>query len=306
MAVNPLIRPLGIAASLLASCQGLAWSVLALLGILLYTQMWTLETDDQSSISTWLYTLFLTDELKGKIIMAGGTTIAFTSVYIVLSLAWMIISLCKLWVVYRQKWEFGKGTIITWSICTGIVSILDIVATSLLGSDFNTLNDLYESEDHGIEGLEYNAISAAGILMTIAARGFVLLIANIVFCGLFLLWGFRFEAEENGEPQREFINGFEQRPQWLTNGSTAGFLRPQTNQGFEPDTNQRPNSFERERYPRISPQLGHYGRSNSKPPNNPQSNLRQQQRGPYIPEPDYSPTSLRKNPKSVLKSRNNY
>ncbi|KAK9686028.1 hypothetical protein QE152_g37498 [Popillia japonica] len=333
MAVSSLLRPLGIAASLLASLQGLAWSVLALLGIILYTRGWEPLPDEETGITIglWMYTLFLDTEFsENPIIMESHAMIAFTSIYLALSLIWMIISLCMLWVVYREKWEFGKATLISWSLCTGLIStliswslctglisIFDIVTTSLLAADFSSLYSLYNED--AVFPKSYTAVAAAGIVMTIAARGFALLIANIMFAGYFLVCGIQFNQDsKRQEPQREFINGFEQQqPQWAANGNgnVGGFGRAYTNVGFEPDNGQRQNSFDQHRYTATPPQSGTFEpsmRSNLKIPQNPQplnqppQNHRPQPRTPYIPEPDYSPTSLRKHPKSVLKSRNHY
>lgn len=101
-----------------------------------------------------------------------------------------------------------------------------------------------------------------------------------------------------------YIYLLRRRPYWLSNGNTGASGRPYTNQGFEPESNQR-FSYDRNRSSAI-PQAGNtagLGRNNNPIQNHPP---REQQRGPYIPEPDYSPTSLRKNPKSVLKTRQQY
>lgn len=61
--------------------------------------------------------------------------------------------LTRIKVVYREKWEFGKATLISWSLCTGLISTFDIVTTSLLAADFSSLYSLYNevSRDHKVD-----------------------------------------------------------------------------------------------------------------------------------------------------------
>lgn len=47
-------------------------------------------------------------------------------------------------VLYRQKLQYVRSTIITWSLCTATVSVLDIVTLALLATDYNTVLNNYE------------------------------------------------------------------------------------------------------------------------------------------------------------------
>nr|XP_022915812.1 uncharacterized protein LOC111425793 [Onthophagus taurus] len=182
MSVSPLLRPLGIVAAILGTLQGLTWTVLSLLVILLSSQAWKPELSNFYNFNLIAYALFFLERdsngsSESDLIFTGTTVLVFGCLYLVISFIWAVSSMTLTWIFMREKYENARISCKSWSVITIITTILDFILIIILAIDLEKYS-LKEEDDYTVASMKYVYGTVVGIAMTIAARGFVLLIIN--------------------------------------------------------------------------------------------------------------------------------
>ncbi|XP_060520102.1 uncharacterized protein LOC132698185 isoform X2 [Cylas formicarius] len=332
-----LMTPLVITAGLIGAVQGLAWSILSLVSILIYEKVIkvVIDADDADKIRTYLYFFLVKDDESNdgsSFIVTSKVFNIFMYLYFVLSLILLGVSAIILWAFARNKAQNQQIRLLAlWVSTIGILSVLDFVLTSLFAHDYHKLPDDVQSSIILLQ-VTY------GIVMTLAARGYVLWIINVIFAIVLAKYCFNL-LRKNSRPDLSIIDAYttSPRPPWdLQNslydeGNANNFEF--TNKGYVND-NAEPIYMKSESFHKLN--IGDTRKNNyrnsldtsqfSFGPNNfrspqqwkaPQIKTakigRQADRRsppfnvapPYIPDPDYSPPGSPK-VKSVLRPRSHY
>ncbi|XP_071056580.1 uncharacterized protein [Onthophagus taurus] len=214
MSVSPFLRPLGIVAAILGTLQGLTWTVLSLLVILLSSQAWKPELSNFYNFNLIAYALFFLERdsngsSESDLIFTGTTVLVFGCLYLVISFIWAVSSMTLTWIFMREKYENARISCKSWSVITIITTILDFILIIILAIDLEKYS-LKEEDDYTVASMKYVYGTVVGIAMTIAARGFVLLIINPILA-IYLL---KYSKEVSPSPNpirdnRPIINAYQ-------------------------------------------------------------------------------------------------
>ncbi|RZC32385.1 uncharacterized protein BDFB_001552, partial [Asbolus verrucosus] len=97
----------------------------------------------------------------------------------------------------HNQWHLIKHLFGAWSIVTVLISLVDVVLTSLIARDY---------KEHLIDQM---IIVCYGIVMTLTARGFILWIVNIVFATVMAKFVIDVIKDENNGARIPIIHGYE-------------------------------------------------------------------------------------------------
>nr|XP_022915787.1 uncharacterized protein LOC111425778 [Onthophagus taurus] len=176
MSVSPLLRPLGIIASILGMIQGLTWTILATMIILLYAEAGIADSVSRRNIfNNIAYEHFFRYDMKLEAHFAGTTIFIFGLAYCVFSFIWAVISIILFWSFLKEKYEYARLSYF-WAVIAAIITCLDVTTIILIAIDMQKLESHYNQDPL----TKYMYRSVVGIAMTIAARGYVLLIINVI------------------------------------------------------------------------------------------------------------------------------
>lgn len=176
-----LSRPLVQTAAILGIIQGVLWTSLSSTALFYY------HTDENSDLlegnylGHLIYIIYLANGNYAKLyavdIVIGAEDFSyFMYVYLVLSFVWFIVSTVTLWATIKdKKQKHYDGAILAWVITASFLSLLDLILLFILSHDYHIAEDQYDGSSIGL------ILSAIGIVMTLAARGFVLWVINVVF-----------------------------------------------------------------------------------------------------------------------------
>jgi len=159
--------------------------------------------------------------------------------------------------VIHDKWQAAKYIFGGWAGITIVISIVDIILTGLIAHDYDylvkyDLSQIPEAEPEKI-------LVSYGIIMSMAARGYILWILNVILAVILIKFtGDLVKSEKSTEPSMPIIHGYETanvNPPWY-NGSmkdlwassepeTPKSIGGFTNHGFE-----RSQSF----FPAVTPE----------------------------------------------------
>ncbi|CAG9763259.1 unnamed protein product [Ceutorhynchus assimilis] len=282
-----LMTPLVTTAGVLGIIQGLGWTLCSIVGILFYTEI--IPTASTNGIGYSIYSFYLSKEILDKYsesIIGSSQFSYFLYIHLALSLCWLLISSVLLWASITGKGHnfYGKA-IGGWTLITGLVSLLDLILVGLISYDY----DQYKNKGNA----DTTEITAIGIVITLAARGFVLWIVNVVFAIILGKYCHKLYKKDVGNRNRPPIDAYATAPvPWLDpslyNDSGSNDLRPY------PEADPiRPYSYTP---PARTAKIGKQAGQRSPPLN---------VAPPFIPDPDYSPPGSPK-VKGVLRPKSNY
>uniref|UniRef100_A0AAR5PP92 MARVEL domain-containing protein n=1 Tax=Dendroctonus ponderosae TaxID=77166 RepID=A0AAR5PP92_DENPD len=172
-----LCEPLVKIGAILGVIQGFIWTVLSLTAILL--GQFSLQNTSISPGSL-IHAIYLNSSSSDTgLIIDGDSFRYFLYIYVVLSGCWLIVSSLLLWDHFREKTvsKYYEGVLATWMFVVGLTALLDVILFSLLVHDYEKERKNIEVDSPELQ-LELVAI---GVVFTLAARGYVLWIVNVIF-----------------------------------------------------------------------------------------------------------------------------
>ncbi|XP_064214408.1 uncharacterized protein LOC135266891 isoform X2 [Tribolium castaneum] len=161
-----LAKPLAVTAGLLGLIQGIAWTTLSVLCICCYTG--SIQLDKNASSAEYyrvIYVIFLHEPNKttnSELLIQPKEFLIFMCFYAAFSAIWLCISGAVIWAMIHNKWQLTKCLFGGWSTTAFIISLVDIILTSLLGRDYARIentSDLLENQGSAmpiIHGYESN------------------------------------------------------------------------------------------------------------------------------------------------------
>ncbi|XP_066151371.1 uncharacterized protein [Euwallacea fornicatus] len=335
-----LIRPLVQTAAVLGIIQGVVWTILSALSIAFY-HMEAISFDDYS-MKIYIYIMYIQNQCVNDQIIGAKEFSYFMYIYLILSITWFVVSSVTLWIIKtdRQR-NYYDQSIITWSVVTSLVSLLDLILLSILSYDYRIFQN---SEVQTQEKIMI--LTTIGIVMSLAARGFVLWVINIVFVVILSKHSYQnYQERVNKSPQRgnrPVIDAYSRSKPDLPWQTPFDNHKPFNNMGFRGDDDDIPFSSKSNPKTRennrntdyaapFTPRLGQNEPSwnerptprnvgngvprvyaNQEPPRIAKIGRQQDRRSPplnvnppYIPAPDYSPPGSPK-VRGVLRPKSNY
>ncbi|XP_057664246.1 uncharacterized protein LOC130898764 [Diorhabda carinulata] len=357
------VKCLALPAAIIGSLQAAVWLVLSLISILYYNnQIEPNETSSYTSYGYVIYLLYLQSNSTTDYLINPESFDVVMYFYMILSFVWLIISADLFWVIQRKKRDKISTLLVWWSAITILITILDVIMMSLLAADLHqnqtvatdeststtespsTTESISEIETTYLSNIDTQTVSAAiTIVMSLAARGYVLLILNVTFAVLLAISVYKNQQKNTPIVHRPIINAYGTRPKTLydqveidksfqnegfqSDEYTFALKSYQNNEnGKNPLSNSNrsslaysqspaPYSFETVeplKLPSIQTgrlaKIGKAGGRKSPPRRVPSPTVPTTSNGsPHIPEPDYTPPHSPKfKPKSVLRPKSNY
>ncbi|XP_066254412.1 uncharacterized protein [Euwallacea similis] len=183
-----------------------------------------------------------------KIIIGPKEFNYFMYIYLTLSITWLIVSCVILWTTLRDHQEkHYDQSIVAWTIVTSLVSLLDLILLFVLSHDYNKILSVESTPP-----MDLIILTAVGIVMTLAARGFVLWVINIVFVVILSKYSYkRYKGEVNKSPKRgnrPVIDAYSKSRPDLPWQTPYDDRKPFDNMGFKDDDD---FSFSSKQNPRI-------------------------------------------------------
>ncbi|CAH1119634.1 unnamed protein product [Phaedon cochleariae] len=345
-----------LAASAIGTFQAVIWMILSLIAILYYNSAIIIGNAlSRYDYELWIYHLYLgndnvfADSVYSVFNIHPKSFNIFMYFYLILSFAWLLVSCYLIWAMVREKWDYVKNLMASWSAVTFSIAALDIVLMSLIAADLEKAQDISNSIISPPPLLimdQKNVYTSMGIVMTAAARGYILWIVNVVFAIIFVVLVHRMKKQEEQSMLPPIIDAYAAGPRPLNLYDSTDIGAGNWNIGFQPDENiiYRPSrngelpseNFDMFRpaepsgsgtprsgptrpdsYPRpleVAPaaqRLAKIGKSTpghrSPPLNVPVPQVPNGPQMPYIPPPDYTPpASPNSKPRSVLRPKSNY
>ncbi|XP_044259696.1 uncharacterized protein LOC123008103 [Tribolium madens] len=309
-----LAKPLAATAGLLGLIQGIAWTIFAVLCISCYTGIIQIDRNENpEEYYKIIYVIFLNESTNtsSELLIKPQEFLIFMCFYVVFSVIWLCISGSVIWAMIHNQWHLTKCLFGGWSTTTFIICIVDIVLTSLLGRDYARIEDK----------ANLLVLVCYGIVMSLACRGYVLWVVNLVFATILLKFTIKIVLKENEASVMPIIHGYESNntPPWFNDSDKDLWSSPPKSDGYDNQGFTRSDSF----LPASTTQENVYSLPNSEAEfdnENFFSGLRMNKtakigkhksnwnrvEGPIIPDPDYSPPNTPKSIKSVLRSKSNY
>ncbi|KAL1517589.1 hypothetical protein ABEB36_001331 [Hypothenemus hampei] len=365
---NNIYQPLVLTAAILGIFQGIAWTGLSIAAIIVY------YSDDPPSVwsfAIYIYESYIYKDADSEDYLTGSEFIYIYFVYLVISVTWLVVSLCLLWATRRKK--FGKiyyKSILAWIVVASLTVLLDLIVVCIVGYNYATVYNKYWDQVSGIDGSttspttttagpdesdddsntylkiiatavaagSNNSVSrthlvAQGIVMTIAARGFVLWIVNVIF--IIVLFKHALQLQKKQAYAKNSIGRDDyssSRVPWRN--TMSAYDNPSLTPDTQPSVFKFPplNRSEREHNPRRYPSSNVLYNENSRPQSKQYMDLQSPSRtptyvdldrtakigrptgqrntslavhSPQIPDPDYSPPGS-VNVRSALRPKTNY
>lgn len=191
-----LVAPLINTAAVLGAVQGISTFVLSLIAILYYEGkiQHTANNNGTHLIGEYIFDRYLykpnNDFVTNTSIIGPKQFNYFMYFYLAFSSFVLTVSLLILHAsITGKSANYHILRVCCWTIDMSCLTILDFVLTFLLAHDYHQIKIEYDglAEDPDIISAETTALYEAtslttvGIMMTIAAKGFVLWIVNVVF-----------------------------------------------------------------------------------------------------------------------------
>ncbi|XP_022915834.2 uncharacterized protein [Onthophagus taurus] len=176
--VSPHLRYLGGFAAFLGTIQGLTWWILSCLVLSIYVGTWEPNPTNYFSLFT-LYHFFqsftypITEDFY-NISIHESTLVAISAFYLILSLTWLSSSIFLGIVLYRNMYGNFKMSVLIWAVLATVTTGVDIIITIVLSTDLRTIEDSVVLDD----ATKFIFTTVIGVVMTIFARGYVLLVIN--------------------------------------------------------------------------------------------------------------------------------
>ncbi|XP_071056591.1 uncharacterized protein [Onthophagus taurus] len=200
MSVSPFLRPLGIVAAILGTIQGLVWTILTILVIVIRTEGWRPVMGEEHMFSELIYNVIFFPEqlnLDNDMIMNADVFMGFAAFYLPLSFLWSIVSLTLLWALWYKLWEYTRWCLFAWCAIGGILTVFDFILVILFSVDYALINELFAPNYEAVFKIQV----VIGSVMAITARGFAIMVLNGIFSVVFMIWALNINAEDYGGPK---------------------------------------------------------------------------------------------------------
>ncbi|XP_060520461.1 uncharacterized protein LOC132698432 [Cylas formicarius] len=172
--------------SILGIFQGLTWIILSTISIFFYyhtpkKMTWNMDTEYSEFheyLNRIIYDRFIggAKDNEGRVLESQDFHV-FMWIYLILSAVWVAASIDAYSAIRWNKTRQAHVLLLL-GILILLISILDLIFAGLLGRDFSSCDfQLYLTP---LEGTPIDCQLAIGIVMTLVARGFVLLALNVV------------------------------------------------------------------------------------------------------------------------------
>ncbi|XP_050311840.1 uncharacterized protein LOC126747329 isoform X2 [Anthonomus grandis grandis] len=228
-----LMRPLVQVAGVLGIIQGFVWTLLSIAAILFYYM--DLAPSTGKEISHKIYTEYFHDSTGSKNgFIINPNSLSYCSyVYLILSFGWFLISCLLYWGVVKKSSneQFYDYSILGWTIAASLVSILDLIMLALFAHDYNKVSTS-----------DTILLVVVGIMMTLAARGFVLWVINVLFAVILGMHYYRRYNELAPTSSQSAIDAYSDPLPWLQGPAAFDDPHPKTydNKGYQPDREEAP------------------------------------------------------------------
>ncbi|XP_031327582.1 uncharacterized protein LOC116158870 [Photinus pyralis] len=183
MSLNQSGNTLTAFAAGLGIFQGLVWTILAVLGIVArfdHDPNWT-PTHSQT-LNKFLVGLIQND---GSFTTLNGLGLFIVAiVYLIISVFWVILSSMLFISIKAQRPNYSNKVRAGWGVLTLVICIYDMIVAAMLGDNYRKYLEVYNYNHNA--GYLYILIGY-GTLFTLAARGYVLWIINLVLSTLMLI-----------------------------------------------------------------------------------------------------------------------
>ncbi|XP_068081852.1 uncharacterized protein [Anabrus simplex] len=218
--VSPLLRPVGLLAGWIALLQSIVWWILSLLGILAYSGNIKppINADPVDLFPNALSCMYFTDVSDSSVtcipcgvnkLLNRDDVIIIVAIYFAASFLWFAITAVMLTNMHKQEWKYTRNILYGWTIVTGAICVLDFSVTVVFGVDYNTLAEHPRSPCAGF-------LSVPALMMSLAARGYVLWVFNVASVVYLARAALRFDGvgkiEERSSQGSSIISGMYQDP----------------------------------------------------------------------------------------------
>ncbi|KAF5277060.1 hypothetical protein FQA39_LY06298 [Lamprigera yunnana] len=180
MSIKASVVPLCFAASSLAIIQGVTWFFLSFFAVLIHYESWEVypsnNTYGESLNKAIIDGYLLGDGFDINVFIKPRHFAIWSILVMITSIFWIILSIYLIIVAKGRKNRTLKKCMLCWSIWTIVICLADLLLMSLLGRDYSNLISAFNSKGNFINS--FNVLSC-GIIMVIAARGFVLWLINL-------------------------------------------------------------------------------------------------------------------------------
>jgi hypothetical protein len=318
-------KPFALSTGILGFIQGISWTIFSVMCICCYTDVVTLDPDqNETEYYQRIYSLFLDADTNSTtfeydILVKPKEFFIFMWFYVAFSIIWTCISGAVIWASLHTQWQIMKSLFGSWATITILISIVDIILTSLIAFDYSTLD--------GADDIDTVIIVCYGIVMSLAARGYILWLINIIFAAIAIKLVVS-SVLKNKEPALPIIHGFEAseaNPPWFDNSTRDLWSNPASPKTYEDYDNHgftRSRSFVPSSMSEYDAEVPYYDSGNlsnrgqnfvlDPAPNRTAMIGRRKGTSPVhnvsppIPPPDYTPPTTPTTLKSVLRSKSNY
>ncbi|CAH1101108.1 unnamed protein product [Psylliodes chrysocephalus] len=221
--VNETIKCLSLPAALIGTIQSVVWLLLALTSILYYNDIIELSNSlSPTSYGNVIYNLYLHPGIYLEDLIINSKLFNIIMyLYIVFSFLWLVISLYIIWAIFRKKWYNISEMLLCWSVITIMIAAIDVSFMSVLAVDLKTAHNLgwppstpepttpdTTTPDTVFSGKDLS--TSVGIVMSLAARGYILWIVNVVFAVCLLIAACKHrKITRPSLMQRGIINAYE-------------------------------------------------------------------------------------------------
>ncbi|CAB3364010.1 Hypothetical predicted protein [Cloeon dipterum] len=183
--MSPHIRAVALLGGTLSTFQAICWGIMALLGIIGHgvCEMW----DKSSVFLVSMQQMYFRNENENEncqkftypddqtwhgSIMAPQSILAWMIVFLIFNCLWFFASIPLIAAWKNSRQSFTGITTSIWCVVTVMVLIVDLVACAMFGSDYGKIITTSNI-------VSYQYLAPPAVIMTLAARGFVLWFFNL-------------------------------------------------------------------------------------------------------------------------------
>ncbi|XP_063215547.1 uncharacterized protein LOC134527116 isoform X2 [Bacillus rossius redtenbacheri] len=179
MAAAPVFGTVATVAAVLGLVQGLIWSAASILGIVASTTC-IFSLGDGTASADAAFILYVSGTVCGDTIlqdqfgmMSGTWILAWSCLFLCFNFIWFC---CSVWLLVGLRHHKPKHILLellAWILVTICVCVLDLAAVIRFGIDVGILKRAGGENFYQV---------APAVLMTVAARGYVLYLINVALC----------------------------------------------------------------------------------------------------------------------------
>lgn len=205
--LNPYIKKVAIVSGILGCIQSTAWCILCIIQFSYYSgtilpPSYPENPPYKTILSNTIYDIFIRKDAGTleynnvrDIYINGKVTLSLAIGYFIFSIFWLCLSACLVKIAFGHNLHRNGWLLISWSFLTFVISILDVVATGILISDYQSV---VKNAFDCLHCVVYPTALIIGI--SIACRGVVVWFLNISLAA-FLLSLLHASIKEFGDPE---------------------------------------------------------------------------------------------------------